>query len=653
MRRSDCRLLIGLLLFPLLFPRLTLLLTFANAAPDEQDVVDTGLPVVYITLDGGESITDRETWKDGAMRIRNTENYSACNNLYTHEGGGIRLKGRGNSTWWQFQTQKRAYSLRLTQKTSLLGMDESKEWILLANFMDRSNLRNKFAYDLSGRLGLDFCESSFVNLYLNGNYQGVYQLCEKPSAPIEDWADLGETLAKAIAYREGLSDDEEEALIDACKNDLTWMTEKVFQGYIVSDYIDLSDRLTYANILIEYDYYYDEPSKFQTKSGVPLNIREPSALGTNREALTNLEKYFNLFEEAVLSDDFTNEMGYHYSAYVNMPSLVDYYIVNALIKNVEFGYKSMFLYTDAYGYIYFGPCWDYDWSSGNHFLGAAPNPEAWYDDWRASTNTWYHALYSDPYFVALVQERWFEVLPVIEEEIERLTLWENYLTTASDLERAVYLGLDGEDDYRRQSNGYSYADEVEELRQFLHARVDWMTEQFSFGDPRIEGQSCTDDIDFDLLLWDEFGELANATDCNFPIAYLTGGKDDILVSANTEVTFRLNGKLLAENAVEYLLTPDDLRQGVNVVIARGEVGGKWKQDVLIFETPKDKPTFVDIGRDTVAKIPSATVIYVKRPSSSAPEKEDSLLWGAAIASSCILLGGGSLSAWVVLRKKKI
>ena len=104
-----------------------------------------------------------------------------------------------------------------------------------------------------------------------------------------------------------------------------------------------------------------------------------------------------------------------------MASLVDYYIVNALIKNVEFGYKSMYLYLDGDGIIHLGPCWDYDWSSGNHFLGAAPDPEAWYDDWRASTNTWYLQLYGDPYFVALVQERWFEILPVIEDEIARLT----------------------------------------------------------------------------------------------------------------------------------------------------------------------------------------------------------------------------------------
>ena len=648
-RRLLPLLLLGTLLLPMLSPLTALA---SDGSVSEQEVIDTGLPVLYLQLDNGETITDRETWKSGVMRIRNTDDYSACTNRYTEEGGGIRLKGRGNSTWWQFQTQKRAYSLKLDEKTSLFGMDASKNWTLLANYMDRSNLRNLFAYNLSGRLGMEYCASSFVNLYLNGNYQGVYQLCEKPSAPIDEWEDLGETLSEAIIYRNDLSGKKAQELLDAATDDLSWMTEKVWRGYTVADYIDLSDKNLYGNYLIEYDYYYDEPSKFHTKYGVPLNIRSPENLYTSQKAMKELEDHIQQFENALYSDTFINDDGYHYSAYVDMDSLVDYYIVNALIKNVEFGYKSMYLYLDGDGIIHLGPCWDYDWSSGNHFLGAAPNPEAWYDDWRASTNTWYLQLYGDPYFVALVQERWFEILPVIENEIAQLTQWEQYLTAASDLEREVYLALDGEDDYRRQSGDYSFADEVEEFRNFLNQRVTWMSKQFKKSNPNIENEGADSQHDLGLTILDADGKLTEPDDTDFPIDYATDGVSDLVMISDTAVTMILNGNPLVYDQNSCIVTPEYLRKGVNVLIAHTKDG---KQQVLIFETPSEEPTFVGVGRDTIAR-PSAqtTVIYMEQPPVVLPAQapDTALLWGSAVAASVILLLGGGVSTALILRRKK-
>ncbi len=627
--------------------------------PDEQTVIDTGLPVVYLSLDNGQEITDREHWKDGVMRIRNTEDYSACTNRYTEEGGGIRLKGRGNSTWWQFSTQKRAYSLKLDEKAKLFGMDASKNWILLANFMDRSNLRNKFAYDLSGRLGMTFCDSSFVNLYLNGRYQGVYQLCQKPDAPIDHWEDLGETLAEAIALSHSLSDVKAANLKALCKTDLNWMScapgEK-YHGYVVSDYIDLSARKLYGNYLIEYDYYFDEPSKFHTALGVPLNIRSPEQLASNSSAMDALRDRIQDFEDALRSPTFCNSKGAHYSSYVDMDSLVDYYIVNAFIKNVEFGYKSMFLYLDGEGILHFGPCWDYDWSSANHFLGAAPNPEAWYDDGRANTNTWYRLLYSDPYFVARVQERWFEVQSVIQEEIDRLAQWEAYLSAASDLEQAVYLALPHENDYRNQYHGYSFADEVDAFRIFLTRRMDWMNEQFAKKKPNIEGLGPKSQLALGLTLTDASGTLDVPLNPPFPIKWATDGTTVLTVHTNQPFSrLVLNGYLIAANRDECAITPEYLRAGVNVLIAWVDTDSGYRMESVCFVTPREDAEFVDIGRDTVRPAPGKTVIYQELPAEPLPPPvtgSDKRLWMAAGLSSLLLLAGGGISSALLLRKKK-
>ena len=87
------------------------------------------------------------------------------------------IRGRGNATWlWE----KKPYSLTLSKSADLLGMGAAKEWILLTNAPDPTHLRNKIAYDLAAEVGLLYSpESNWVDLYLNGEYTGLYLLTER------------------------------------------------------------------------------------------------------------------------------------------------------------------------------------------------------------------------------------------------------------------------------------------------------------------------------------------------------------------------------------------------------------------------------------------------------------------------------------------
>ena len=87
------------------------------------------------------------------------------------------LKGRGNSTWEQ---EKRPYLLKLSADGDLLGMGGAKKWVLLANAYDETNLNNKLVLDLASQVGFDWSpECRYVDLYLNGEYRGLYLLTEK------------------------------------------------------------------------------------------------------------------------------------------------------------------------------------------------------------------------------------------------------------------------------------------------------------------------------------------------------------------------------------------------------------------------------------------------------------------------------------------
>lgn len=103
--------------------------------------------------------------------------------LYTSEGeldsdAQIQtIKGRGNGSW---EPDKKPYSLELTQKADLLGMGKAKKWILLANYYDDSNISNKMCYEFAAAVGCAYTpECQWVDLYLNGNYAGLYLLSER------------------------------------------------------------------------------------------------------------------------------------------------------------------------------------------------------------------------------------------------------------------------------------------------------------------------------------------------------------------------------------------------------------------------------------------------------------------------------------------
>ena len=132
------------------------------------------VPTLYIdTASGTMDYIHEEKGNEESGKLR----------LYTPEGAldcntGIRaINGRGNATW---NEQKKPYSLELIQSRDLLGMGEAKKWILLANYSDHTNLRNKMCYDFAAAAGCPYTpECQWVDLYLNGDYAGLYVISER------------------------------------------------------------------------------------------------------------------------------------------------------------------------------------------------------------------------------------------------------------------------------------------------------------------------------------------------------------------------------------------------------------------------------------------------------------------------------------------
>ncbi|MDE6727632.1 MAG: CotH kinase family protein, partial [Oscillospiraceae bacterium] len=134
------------------------------------------LPIVNLYLANGAGISsvDRDIYSDMSLYIDSSgaEGFESTDFL----SGGIH--GRGHSTW---KWQKKPYRIKLNEKAGLLGLPKNKDWILLANYSDKSLVRNIVAYDMGRELdSFVWTPTQYsVDLFVNGEYRGVYALGEQ------------------------------------------------------------------------------------------------------------------------------------------------------------------------------------------------------------------------------------------------------------------------------------------------------------------------------------------------------------------------------------------------------------------------------------------------------------------------------------------
>ena len=389
-----------------------------DAETAETQMFFSELPVVYINTENGAAITSKEKYIDAELIIQGNETYnSKTTKLYN---GVTEIRGRGNSTWAQ---PKKPYRLKLDKKTDLFGMGKSKHWVLLANYMDESLQRNTLAYNLSGAMGMEQMSTVYVDVVLNGDFVGNYQLCENirvdtNRVDIFDWEGFAEDTAAIIGDAAGLDDDTIGDLEEYLAENMGWITSGTFTfngtTYALSDYPDITVPAITGGYLLELDEYYDEVSKFKTDSNQPIMFKNPEYVNTNKDMMNYVQGYVQAFEDAVQSDDYTviyDGKTMHYSDLFDMDALVDYWLITEIFFNEEMNKKSTYMYKDIDSLMKMGPIWDMDWSSGAD-QGVSYHTNQWatlFFNQGAQANQWYKHLIKDPYFVMKVQERYWEI----------------------------------------------------------------------------------------------------------------------------------------------------------------------------------------------------------------------------------------------------
>ena len=320
---------------------------------------NTGLPIVRIQTPGGRTITSKEIWMEGStMRIEQPDG------TVDYEGP-MSIRGRGNSTWGY---PKKPYAIKLDKKSKILGMPKHKRWVLLANWKDRTLIRNAAAFWVSSHTGMPYTvRGEFVEVELNGEHQGNYYLCEQ---------------IKIDENRVNITE------MDPMETD----PEKITGGY-----------------LMEVDTYYDEVNRFKSpRFNLPYMFNTPDEESLSKEAFAYMKGYVSELED-ILKDE-ERVKNHEYEAYLDVDSAIDYMFILELCDNHDFynewhnGTHSCYMYKDRGGKLCYGPVWDFDYRTFIPLNEISLNIQS---KWIGATRTLYYpALYKDPKFRQRMLERW-------------------------------------------------------------------------------------------------------------------------------------------------------------------------------------------------------------------------------------------------------
>ena len=507
------------------------------------------LPVVYIDTEGGQEITSKEKYIDATLRVQGNDQYSNSKNLYD---GVTEIRGRGNSTWSQ---PKKPYRLKLDKKTDMFGMGKSKHWVLLANYLDESLLRNTLAYDMSGEMGMEHLSTVWVDVIMNGEYVGNYQFCENirvddTRVDIFDWESYAEDAAAVVAEAEGMDEDIAGDLETyMAETSMQWITSKTFTfngktynlanyeddilaltaedyGYELNSVDELADLIT-GGYILELDEYYDEVSKFKTDSNQPIMFKNPEFVYTNTDMFGYVQDYVQAFEDAVKADDYTavyDGASVHYSELYDFDALVDYWLVTEIFYNEEINKKSTYMYKDVDGLMIMGPIWDMDWSSGAGGTSAGATNQ-WATNrfnTNAQANQWYKDLVKDPYFLMKAQERYWEIRDLqVQDMLDVIDVHIDYLKESGQADYEAWLAKAG--------RSLSFATDSANLKTWMNTHVTWMDDQMQTEDT-ITSAFYTPSSSLNLALTDKNGAaVVGDVETLAPADGLVGTSDDVVL----------------------------------------------------------------------------------------------------------------------------
>ena len=380
----------------------------------------TNLPTVYIETKGQFDFVNKGDYKISNIVVVNNDSPKS----YLAE-----VRGRGNSTW-EFM-EKKPIRIKFDKKQRFLGHSaNAKSWALLANYTDKSMIRNGLAFEMSKFMEFEWTPSCiYADVVLDGFYYGTFAVCDQVQIH-EDRINIDE------------------------------MTPNDISG------IDLT-----GGYHLELDAYaHQEPVHFHTSKGIPFTVKnpedecQPEQLNYIREHIQKLEDllYFNP-QEAI-------------EQYIDLESAVRYYLHSELTGNCDAYWCIPCYKKKGDDKLYFGPVWDFDQAFLNNWR--VPINVATLDTGHGTAQPWFRIIMDQPEAKALLKKEWKKIKEqnlqqILFDYIDNQT---EYLHDSQNLNYQRWDCLDKHvwfDDFQFETIG----EYMEFIKMFLEFRINWYEER--------------------------------------------------------------------------------------------------------------------------------------------------------------------------------
>jgi hypothetical protein len=395
-------------------------------------------PSLHIYSDYDPFAVERGFWHSGRLSVSGTSAPFILDDI------AVDIRGRGNSTW-HFGEEKRPLRLRFNTPRAILDSTHAaRDWVLIANLFDFSLVRTHLAFYLAGLLdGMHWSPfSRLVHVYINGVYQGVYQLADER----DEGAGRAElTYNPFPAYSEFLLE---------FGGDATTRDRLLSEGQIEGD------DFIFAN-------------------GWVIDVRFPRQRHRYNH-MAYLLSYIERLDAAIKARDYHAIL-----SKLCLDSLIDFYLVNELFKTIDISHRSIFMQIRGTGEnrrLHFGPVWDFDRSSGNMAFWYTP-----YDIFAAQRNSWFADLLATPEIFSRTALRWNEIrnnelLQMIDYAQLLLDNYENALSR--NFERHYHIFAYPEPDWIFMVPTHlrtidTIQGQLHHLIEWFHARANWLDGHFN------------------------------------------------------------------------------------------------------------------------------------------------------------------------------
>ena len=415
-------------------------------APDS-----TNIPLIMINTNNQLIVDEPKINVDFKIidNYPNNFNYpSDSGNIYSGIAG-IEIRGSYSATLPQ-----KPYGIETrdiqgnNNNVSLFGMPQENDWILIANYNDKTFLRNILAFDLFEKMGHYAPRTKLCEVVVNDIYNGIYVFTEKIKrdngrvdiAKLDLDDNFGDSLTGGYIFR-----------VDYWNQNNSW----------ISNYYNPN----FPNDAVRYVYNYPDYDE--------ITIQQKNYI----------QNLVGDFEDALWSNDF-EDLILGYRPFINTRSFIDYFIVNEFARNVDGFKKSRNFYKDKSSkdsLIYAGPVWDFDWAYKDH-ISSMINGSGWRHDYSGPTDVkppgWYIRLLQDTTFANELNCRYFNLRNSILDTSNIFSFIDSLSSMLSEPQNRHYtrwpiLGINvGTPEVGIQPT--SYSGEIIKFKNWINERLIWL-----------------------------------------------------------------------------------------------------------------------------------------------------------------------------------